>query len=150
MKNQRYKVSCGIIEIRIDVNWDQANVDAVFSERSRMFPTKHKVKGNQTPTSASVDVLQNALFEEFKSDPYNKNTTIWQQKGIDYSEGSELMMGNSFVVFEVDLNKTPIQTLPEVVELLKKTVSKFVSKYVRYYKENKKLNSGIGMASVTH
>lgn len=150
MRNQRYKVSCDTIQIRIDVNWDEADVDAVFSERSRMIPTKHQVKGNQTPTSASVSVFQNALFEEFKSDPYNKNTTIWQQKGIEYEEGSGLMMGNSFVVFEIDLNKTPIETLPEVVELLKKTVSKFVSKYVRYYKENTKLSSGIGMVSVTH
>lgn len=148
-KNQRYKVSCGIIQIRIDINWDKADVDAVFSEVSRMFPSKHQVKGNQTPTSASVGVLLEALFEEFKSDPYNKNTTIWQQRGIETCERNGLMMGNSFVVFEVDLNKTPIETLPQVVEELKKVVSSFVSKYVRYYKEKTKLKSGIGMISVT-
>jgi len=145
MKNQRYKVTCHTVQIRVDVNWDEADVDAVFSEVSRMIPTSHQVKGNQTPTSESVDVLQNALFKEFISDPYNKNETIWQKKGIEYDGGSDLMMGNSFVLFEIDLNKTPIETLPEVVELLKKTVSKFVSKYVRYYKRNTKLSSGIGM-----
>lgn len=145
MKNQRYKVSCGIIKIRIDVDWEEADVDAVFSEVSRMFPTSHKVKGNQTPTSESVGVLQDALFEEFKSDPYNKNATIWQQKGISYEEGSDLMMGNSFVVFDIDLGKTPIESLPEVVKELKGVVSKFVSKYVRYYKEKVNINSGIGM-----
>lgn len=85
------------------------------------------------------------MFQEFQSDPYNKNVTSWQKRGISYETGNGLMMGNSFVVFDVDLNKTPIQTLPEVVELLKKTVSKFVSKYVRYHKENKKLSSGIGI-----
>lgn len=147
MKKQRYKVSCDSIQIRIDVNWDEADVDAVFSEVSRMFPSSHKVKGNQTPTSASVHRFLNELFEEFQSDPYNKNKTFWQQKGIEISKANGLMMGNSSVIFDVDLLKTPIEKLPETINLLKSTVSKFVSKYVRYYKEKTKLHSGIGMTA---
>jgi hypothetical protein len=150
MKNQRYKVSCGSIDIRIDINWDEADVDAVFSEVSRMIPTSHQVKGNQTPTSESVHKLLHELFEEFKSDPYNKNETIWQQKGIGFKEANGLMMGNSFIVFDVDLEKTPVEKLPETIILLKSTVSKFVSKYVRYYKNETKLNSGIGMIMAQH
>lgn len=148
MKNQRYKVTCDTIQVRIDVNWDEADVDAVFSEVSRMFPSSHKIQGNQTPTSESVDVLQDALFEEFKSDPYNKNETNWQQKGITYDQGSSLMMGNSFVYFNVDLNKTKAETLPEVVKDLRKVVSKFVSKYVRYYKDETKIGRSTGFVIV--
>lgn len=148
MKNQRYKISCDTIQIRIDVNWDKADVDAVFSEVSRMFPVSHKVTGNQTPTSQSVNNLQNELFKEFISDPYDKNKTIWQQKGITYDNGNGLMMGNSFVYFNVDLKKTKVETLPEVIQELKRVVSKFVSKYVKYYKEKTKIGRSMGFANV--
>ncbi len=148
MKKQRYKITCGTITIRIDVNWDEADVDAVFSEVSRMIPTSHKIQGSKTPTSESVQKLQDVLFEEFKSDPYNKNETIWQKMGIGYANGSGLMMGNSYVCFDVDTNKTPIENLPEVVNQLKKVVSKLVSQNVRYYKDETKIGRSTGFVNV--
>lgn len=148
MKNKNFETSCGLINIRIDIDWKKADVDVVYSEVKRMFPTTHTVK-SKTPTSSSVDVLLEKLFEEFKGDPYNKNTTQWQKRGIEYNESNGLMQGNASVVFEIDLRKTPINTLPEVVEELKKVVSKFTSKIVKYYKPKTELKSGIGFTVVS-
>ncbi len=142
-KNKFYVVSCQSTQIRIDINWPEADVDAVFSEVSRMFPSKHTVK-TKTPTSSSIDILLNVLYEEFKGDPYNKNKTQWQKRGIHVQETNGLMMGNSSIIFEIDLLKTPINTLPEVVEELQTVVSNFTNKIVRYYKPKTQLSSGIG------
>lgn len=146
-KSKNFKTSCGIVDVRIDIDWKDADVDAVYSEVGRMFPTTHTVK-SKTPTSSSIDILLEALFEEFKGDPYNKNTTEWQRRGIEYKEGNGLMQGNSSVIFEIDLIKTPVNTLPEVIEELKKVVSKFTSKIVKYYKPKTELKSGIGFTAV--
>lgn len=91
----------------------------------------------------------NALFQEFQSDPYNKDLTTWQKRGISFDQGEGLMMGNAFVVFDIDINKTPIESVPEVVAELKKTVSKFASKYVRYHNQKTILHSGVGLLHVT-
>jgi len=149
-QKQRYKITCNSIEVRIDINWDDADVDAVFSEVevSRMFPALHRVNGSRTPTSASVDRLHVVLFDEFKGDPYNKNLTSWQRRGISYQSGSGLMMDNSYVNFCIDIDKTPVEKLADVIRELTHVVSGFVSRYVRYYKENTELKSGIGRICV--
>ncbi len=146
MKNKNFETSCGLINIRIDIDWKKADVDVVYSEVKRMFPTTHTVK-SKTPTSSSVDVLLEKLFEEFKGDPYNKNTTQWQKRGIEYKEAEGLMQGNASILFEIDLLKTSVNTLPEVIEELRKVVSKFTSKIVKYYKPKTKVSSGIGFGT---
>ena len=142
---KNYKVSCDEIKIRVDIHWPEADVDAVFSEMSRMFPTSHTVSNSKTPKSDSVDNMLEQLWEEFKSDPYNKNTTQWQKRGIEIGEYTGLMMGNAHVMFTIDLTKTPIESLQDVIMELKSVVSKHTSKGVKYYKQETKLSSGIGM-----
>lgn len=144
MRKQRYKISSGYLTLRIDINWDEADVDMRFSEVSRMFPTTHQVQNAVTPIGESVDIMMNEMWKHFQSDPYNKNETEWQKRGITIDEHSGLMMGNAFVMFNIDTDKTPLEKLPEVRTELMKVVSRFVSNFVRYYKDKTKRSSGIG------
>jgi len=148
MRKQRYKISSGYLTLRIDINWDEADVDMRFAEVGRMIPFKHEVQNNVTPVGESVEKMMDAMWKEFQCDPYNKNETEWQKRGITIDEHSGLMMGNAFIMFNIDTDKTLLENLPAVRAELMKVVSKYVSTFVRYYKDKSVRSSGIGFAVV--
>ena len=128
------KVSSSIVSFRIDIDFEKSDVDMVYNEmRARGVttpvpsliisfeadggfgrkPKKFKLKGNQTPTEASVDFCLQWLSgfvdrEEMCTTSgrsiYDKNKPITEleELGIEVTSTDGLMMGCCHLICEVD------------------------------------------------
>lgn len=142
MRKQRYKTSSSSIILRIDVDWDNSDVDMVFSELQRTFRQSHVCK-SITPTSDSVHRFQQELFDA------SSNGNKLLPDGVEVKEFCGLMMGCCSIEFDVNMSTRKFSELESLSKELNKIVSKFVSRYVRYYSKGTKKSSG-GIMVTSH
>lgn len=160
------KISCSTIRFRIDIDFDGCDVDMVYKEMAaRRVPTPicpaltdaaqipiDEKKLPKTPTEASVDFALNWLagfvdrkgmctqsgrecdFKNGKPPYYNKLTEL-EEIGVTVESWYGLMMGTCHLVCEVEYEKFS----PELVEKATKIVHCVFKKFVRYYKQKKKV-----------
>lgn len=145
------KITSSIITFRIDIDFPDADVDMVYHEaRANGFsgavpsimvePTVHKVKGNQTPTSESVDFCINYLSGNMRKVgrgkwEYTSSVEVlpeFKKLKVEVKESSGLMMGNAHLVFEVDMQLYDSLLLRKVMTI----VYGVFNKYVQYYPAN--------------
>jgi hypothetical protein len=141
------KISSSIVTFRIDIDFEDSNVDVVYNEArangiqtpvpSLFTDIDDSIKPNaQTPKGDSVDFALCALkghvdFEEMRTSRYRLNDdTELRRLGIEITETSGLMMGNSFLICEVDAEIYS----PELVDKAKKIVFDIFERFVVYYK----------------
>ncbi len=177
------QVSTSIITFRIDIDFEDADVDMVYNEmRARGVqtpvpslivdyeaeggfgtkPKPFKLKGNKTPTEATVDFClkwlagyvdrRNMCTTDSKwdcdygadwitvidNDGFKYNTkpevkTELEEIGIEVTETYGLMQGCCHLICEVDAKLFS----PELVAQANDIVAKVFKKYVRYYKQTK-------------
>ncbi len=163
------KVSSNIVKFRIDIDFEDSDVDMVYNEmRARGVttpvpslivsfeadggfgekPKKFKLKGDKTPTEASVDfclkwldgfVDREEMCTTSGRSIYDKNNPITEleELGIEVESTYGLMMGCCHLICVVDSELYS----QELVNKANKIVYDIFNKYVVYYK-SKKINNG--------
>lgn len=167
------KASCSTIQFRIDIDFEECDVDMVYKEMrqkgySGAVPhllcgvDDHKVKGNRTPISDSVNFALEWLMgyvdrnqmcttsSKWDTD-YSKPSitahtkdgtkyTTWpsvvtemEQLGLEVVSTEGLMMGTCHLICEVDADKFSVDLVNKATQV----VQKIFKRFVRYYKENK-------------
>lgn len=124
------------ISFRIDIDFPDCDVDAVFSEVSRNFISEHKVKGKRTPTAGSVDMA----LDFIQTANWNGDNYLPELKeiGVEVKETYGLMMGCCHFWCTVDASKFTMDLPDRVIKIVKPVFRKLL----RYHKPNKELRSG--------
>jgi len=150
------KISKSLLTFRIDIDFDEADVDVVYQEaRSNGFTGivpivlmathTHAVNGNKTPTAASVDFCLKYLMgctrqiSKYKWEISNYITPLKEfvELGVEVTSTYGLMMGTCHLIFEVDADKYS----NDLVKKVESIVYKVFKKFVKYYKNKTKLTA---------
>jgi hypothetical protein len=131
---KKHTMNLGTIRFRIDIDFEGADVDAVFAEHGSM-PTRHNVKGSSTPTSESVAIYMDILFRENNSGNYGKASMV---------ESYGLMMNCCHAIFEVDSDEVSFEELPSVIENVKRVMRSHMNR-IGYYRNKTEIRRSIGM-----
>lgn len=152
------KVSNSVIKFRIDVDFEDCEVDMVLKEMgARGVQTSvpsilcdhtqipiDENKLPQTPSEESVDFALNWLWGYIDRDTYQRSNHKWKEKteleqlGIEVSKIYGLMQGTCHLICEVDFEKYSV----ELVEKANKVVDEVFSNFIIYY------NGEIGLKQV--
>ena len=152
--NSYMKVSQTITKFRIDIDFEDSDVDVVYSEaRARGYSgpvphilveeTAHKVKGSKTPTSNSVDFCLAIISGNANSSTGEGSRYChWKMKefeniGVEVESTCGLLMGTCHIEFETTSDKFT----PNLVKKVEQIVSNVFKKHVRYHKEGRKLTT---------
>lgn len=170
------RVSNSLIQFRIDIYFENCDVDTVYQEARQsgyigivphllIEPHTHKIKGNTTPTSDTVDfALQwlsgfvdrnkmcttdskwdtdytNRIIQHLPDGTaYTTGTpfkTELEQIGIEVVSTYGLMMGTCHLICEVDSKLFS----PELVNQANNIVFEVFKRFVKYYKKGRKITA---------
>lgn len=150
------KISNSLITFRIDIDFDETDVDAVYQEtRANGFngivpivligTHTHVINGNKTPTYDSVDFCLNYLRGctrqiskcKWEITNYIEPLKEFTDLGVHVTNTYGLMMGTCHLIFEIPAEKYN-NDLVKKVELI---VYKVFKKFIKYYKNKTKLTA---------
>lgn len=148
------KISNSLVTFRIDIDFDEADVDAVYQEARLngfagivpivlMDTHTHTVNGNKTPTAESVEFCLKYLMgctcqiskHKWEISNYINPLKEFIELGVKVKKTYGLMMGTCHLIFEVPAEKYS-NDLVKKVELI---VFKVFEKFIKYYKNKTKL-----------